>query len=104
VTLACLILCSDGLLDLYDSDKRGESELDMAAMARPWIQMVGEESLVPLPSDRVADVKANLSLRLIYHGMSGGRDNLDDMSKMVTLEMEDKWMDDTTVIVQGLIL
>ncbi|KAK1235803.1 hypothetical protein PQX77_000961 [Marasmius sp. AFHP31] len=103
-THACLILCSDGLLDLYGSDKRGDSELDMAGMASPWIQMVGEESLVPLPPSKATDVEANLSLRLIYNGLGGGRNDLDEMSRMITVEMENKWMDDTTVIVQGLSL
>ncbi|KAL0578837.1 hypothetical protein V5O48_003161 [Marasmius crinis-equi] len=104
-THACLILCSDGLIDLYsDDNQRVASELNMALMATPWIRTVGDESLKPLPSGKTGEVKANLALRLVYEGLGGGtgQNDLDRISRMITVEMDDKWMDDTTVVVEGL--
>ncbi|KAF9261951.1 protein serine/threonine phosphatase 2C [Marasmius fiardii PR-910] len=97
----CLILCSDGLMDLY--------AVGIAAMAEIWIRMIAERSLIPQISNSEQigselDVQVNLALRLIYEGLGECRRDEDKMSWMLTLEMDDKWMDDTTVIVEGILV
>ncbi|KAI9067130.1 protein serine/threonine phosphatase 2C [Trametes sanguinea] len=85
-----LILCSDGLSDLYD----GYSFQDMA---EEWTQLVG----------RVLDSKpgpgterTNLALSLLREAIGGSDTQL--VSRNLTVEMEERWMDDTTIVVQRL--
>ncbi|EEB96283.1 hypothetical protein MPER_04606 [Moniliophthora perniciosa FA553] len=105
ISKACLILCSDGLMDLYDENPQEDNSLktlDLNAVVNEWVQLVGEES-ASIVDDKVAgDVNANLALRLVYRGLGGGGRDLEKLSRFLTVQMDEKWMDDTTVIVEGL--
>ncbi|KAG7090601.1 hypothetical protein E1B28_009704 [Marasmius oreades] len=106
---ACLILCSDGLMDLFSGghNRTNAQPLNISKMAESWIRMVAEESLVPSSNsgqNNIGDAKSNLALRLVYEGLGDSRRDEERMSWMLTLEMQEKWMDDTTVIVEGITL
>ncbi|CDO76720.1 hypothetical protein BN946_scf184796.g14 [Trametes cinnabarina] len=83
-----LILCSDGLSDLYD----GYSFQDMAD---EWTQVVGRE----LDSNAGPGIeRKNLALSLLREAIGGSDAQL--VSRNLTVEMEERWMDDTTIVVQ----
>jgi pyruvate dehydrogenase phosphatase len=46
------------------------------------------------------DLQGNLAVRLLRDAVGG--DNTELVSRNLTLEMEDKWMDDITILVQRL--
>ncbi|KAG8213848.1 phosphatase 2C-like domain-containing protein [Butyriboletus roseoflavus] len=71
-----LILCSDGLLDIYDNIDATLSESDLAERGLP----------------------KNLALDLLRDAIGG--EDIDLASRNLTLEMDEKWMDDITVLVQ----
>lgn len=78
----CLILSSDGLFDLY-RERVGNSD----EMALKWVEVVsGTTSKVD-----------NLALRLLQDSLGG--DDPDLVSRMITVEMQERWMDDTTILV-----
>ncbi|KAI0066214.1 protein serine/threonine phosphatase 2C [Artomyces pyxidatus] len=80
-----LIMCSDGLVDLY-SDRNSLDE-----SARHWMKAV---------EYREVDAESNLALRLLRDALGGDDETL--VSRMITVEMTERWMDDTTIIVQKL--
>ncbi|KAI8993784.1 phosphatase 2C-like domain-containing protein [Trametes punicea] len=85
-----LILCSDGLSDLYD----GYSFQDMA---NEWTHVVGRA----FDSNSGAGAeRANLALLLLREAIGGSDTQL--VSRNLTVEMEERWMDDTTIVVQRL--
>lgn len=75
-----VLLCSDGLPELYN-------RMDSQDMVNQWAIVVGE-----------AMSEANASFRLLRDALGG--DNAELVSRNLTLEMEDPWIDDITVIVQ----
>jgi pyruvate dehydrogenase phosphatase len=83
---AYLIMCSDGLLDLYKESK------DLPKLTEKWFRIIDEVS------PQIGNT--NLAVRLLRDGM-GGNDN-ERVSRLITVEMEHKWMDDTSIIVQRL--
>ncbi|KAH9892859.1 protein serine/threonine phosphatase 2C [Cubamyces lactineus] len=85
-----LILCSDGLSDLYDGYSFDE-------MAEEWTQVVGKE-LDARPGPKAG--RANLALALLREAIGGADTQL--VSRNLTVEMEERWMDDTTIVVQRL--
>ncbi|TFK44607.1 protein serine threonine phosphatase 2C [Crucibulum laeve] len=85
-TEARLIMCSDGLLDLYDH--RGEGP-DMVSLGATWVDVLTK-----------SEGSQNLALSLLRAGL-GGEDE-ERVSRMITVEMSFRWMDDTTVLVQRL--
>lgn len=78
-----LIMCSDGLLDLYKEDRVRET------IAQEWVCLVGSH-----------DLSDNRALGLLRDALGG--DNEEEVSWKLTRELEHKWMDDTTVLVQAL--
>ena len=83
-----LILCSDGLTDLYDGYSAQE-------MADEWVEVIGRE----LDSNTGPNSgRTNLALTLLREAI-GGRDT-QLVSRNLTVEMEERWMDDTTIVVQ----
>ncbi|KAG1777554.1 phosphatase 2C-like domain-containing protein [Suillus placidus] len=86
-----LILSSDGLQDLYDND---DTQLSDQEMADRWVDLVGRH----MHSTTDMDLQSNLALRLLRDAVGG--DNTELVSRNLTLEMEDKWMDDITILVQ----
>ncbi|PPQ89566.1 hypothetical protein CVT25_012238 [Psilocybe cyanescens] len=82
-TESFLILCSDGMMDLYEDDRLKLDEL----LSKRWVSHVGEEY----------KENKNLALSLLRDGLGG--DSEDKVSRMITVEMAFKWMDDTTILV-----
>jgi pyruvate dehydrogenase phosphatase len=88
-----LILSSDGLQDLYDNH---DIQLSDQEMADRWVGLVGHH----MDSTTDMDLQGNLAVRLLRDAVGG--DNTELVSRNLTLEMEDKWMDDITILVQRL--
>lgn len=82
-----LILCSDGLSDLYGG--RSEQQL-----VNDWVTVVGQELDLSIAEMRVPE---NLAVCLLRDGLGGDDTNL--VSRNLTVEMEERWMDDTTIVV-----
>jgi len=80
-----LISCSDGLADLYDGQTRPD-------MIHRWVTVVGRSI-----ENRT---RGNLALSLLRDGLGGADIRL--VSQKLTVEMEEKWMDDVTIIVERL--
>ncbi|KAJ3735325.1 hypothetical protein DFJ43DRAFT_991839 [Lentinula guzmanii] len=113
-TKACLILCSDGLLDLYGGQDWQEKHVDIAELCKMWVELVGEriDSRSSIPSQS-SEPSENLALFLLSQGLRGptktftgnnwtDKEALNRKSSLLTLEFKDKWMDDTTVLVEVL--
>ncbi|THU94507.1 protein serine/threonine phosphatase 2C [Dendrothele bispora CBS 962.96] len=98
---ACLVMCSDGLVNLYNEADHWEPE----ELYKEWIRVVVDRpsnlSVDQSPdSNPIASIEANHALNLLRDAL-GGQDE-DKVSRMITVEMEDRWMDDTTVVVEFL--
>ena len=85
------ILCSDGLLDLFEA----RDESDLKRVAQGWM----ESGSVTGPKSS-GDPYENGALRILREGL-GGR-NEDAVAQMLTVEMDDKWLDDITTLVYRL--
>lgn len=83
---AFLILCSDGLINLSDDRLFLKEKL-----APYWVNTVA--SAQELDSD-------NLALALLREGLGG--DDMEKVSRHLTVEMESRWVDDTTILIQQL--
>lgn len=86
-----LILCSDGLLDIYDNIDVTFSESELAER---WIRIVGSS----LKRRKEQGLPRNLAFDVLRDAIGG--DDIDLASRNLTLEMDDKWIDDVTVLVQ----
>ena len=86
-TSSFLLMCSDGLMDLYEDQR---VELD-EILSKKWVDKVG----------RGQWEKDNLALGVLREAL-GGEDE-EKVSRMMTVEMSFKWMDDTTILVQRLL-
>lgn len=84
-------MSSDGLPDLYDSRDVQMSDQEMADR---WVRVIGRR----MRSTKDVDLQSNLALRLLRDAVGGN--NIELVSQNLTLEMEDKWMDDVTILVQ----
>lgn len=96
-----LILASDGFADLCGDDAGGE------AIVRRWAQGLtaltgGGPADDSWTSGKHVSVRGsnNMALRLLREAL-GGDDHL-SVSKVLTLNMETAWIDDTAIIVQTL--
>ncbi|KAJ3556168.1 hypothetical protein NM688_g2169 [Phlebia brevispora] len=79
-----LITCSDGLVDLCNGDGGIER------IAHRWAQTVG----YTLENSS----RCNLAMALLRSAIGG--EDVNAVSRNLTVEMDERWMDDTTVIVQ----
>lgn len=86
-----LILCSDGLLDIYDNI---DATLSTRDLAERWVRIVGSS----LKKRSQQGVSKNLAFDLLRDAIGG--EDIDLTSRNLTLEMDDKWIDDVTVLVQ----
>lgn len=86
-TSSFLLMCSDGLMELYEDQR---VELDKI-LSKKWVDKVG----------RGYSKKDNLALGVLRDAL-GGEDE-EKVSRMMTVEMSFKWMDDTTILVQRLL-
>lgn len=64
-------------------------------MADHWVGLVGRHMH---STTGMGSMKSNLALRLLRDAVGG--DDTELVSRNLTLEMEDKWMDDITILVQ----
>ncbi|PIL34209.1 hypothetical protein GSI_03920 [Ganoderma sinense ZZ0214-1] len=87
-----LILCSDGLTDMYDGYTPQE-------MADEWTQVIGR-ALGSNTGPNSGRPKTHLALSLLREAIGGSDTQL--VSRCLTVEMEERWMDDTTILVQRL--
>ncbi|KAG2145946.1 protein serine threonine phosphatase 2C [Suillus bovinus] len=96
-----LILCSDGLIDLYEHTTARRATLE--EILTQCVHMLGEH-MDRRDAKVGAEVdKENAALVLLKHAlMGGGVDNPDRLAQMLTVEIPCRWMDDTTVLVQTL--
>jgi pyruvate dehydrogenase phosphatase len=81
-----VISCSDGLADLYEGRTRTDT-------IHRWVTVVGQAM-------QNTTREGNLALSLLRDGLGG--DDIRLVSQRLTVEMEEKWMDDVTIIVQRL--
>lgn len=79
-------MCSDGLADLYSSRYLSEEQ-----MIEDWARVVGTCG---------QDDTANLAVKLLRHAIGG--DDVKSVSRVMTLDMDSPWIDDTTILVQTL--
>lgn len=89
-----LMMCSDGLVDLYmyDEDKKDLNTLEEIV-----------DAIVPVVGNGVTNgggAEGNAALHLLRDAFGG--DDEDKVSRNLTVEMAEKWMDDVTVLVQSL--
>lgn len=89
-------MCSDGLTDLYFVP--GESDSKLESSAERWMQVVSATSTAGSTAE--GGDEPNLALALLRDAI-GGYD-LDKVSRYLTVEMDHRWMDDTTIVVQRL--
>lgn len=86
-----LVLSSDGLCDLYEREHLSHRDT-VAAIAKAVERTIRAEA--------VDGKTRNFALSLLRQAL-GGEDTA-KVSRMLTVELQDRWMDDTTVIVQRL--
>ncbi|KAF8844758.1 protein serine/threonine phosphatase 2C [Paxillus ammoniavirescens] len=86
-----LVLSSDGLLDLYDNIGASLSRQDLADR---FVNIVG----LSLRKPKETRVPRNLAFDLLRDAIGG--ENTELASRNLTLEMDDKWIDDVTALVQ----
>lgn len=77
---------TDGLADLYSSRHLSEEQ-----MVEDWARVVGTHG---------QDDTANLAAKLLRHAIGG--DDVTSVSRVMTLDMNSPWIDDTTILVQTL--
>jgi pyruvate dehydrogenase phosphatase len=82
-------MCSDGLIDLYMYDDVRDLTT-LKSIAEHIVEVVAEGS----------KLGGNAALFLLREAL-GGNDKV-KVSRMVPVDMKEKWMDDTTVLVQSL--
>lgn len=96
-----LILCSDGLVDLYEHTNARRATLE--EILTQWVHILGE--YMDRRGAKVGNEadKDNSALALLRHALMGGEvDNPDRLAQMLTVEIPCRWMDDTTALVQTL--
>ncbi len=83
-----LIMCSDGLLDLYWDQTEA---LNLTQLPEVWFYALDNRN-------KSLDAYNNFALALLRHGLGGG--DIEKVSRNITVEIAFKWMDDTTILVQ----
>jgi len=81
-----IIMCTDGMMDSYEEDRLKLGEV----LAPRWVELVGKQY----------GQRKNLALGLLRDALGG--EDTDKVSRMITVEMSFRWMDDTTILVQRL--
>lgn len=85
-----LILCSDGLADLWST-----SFSDEQRMVDEWGRVVAE-----VVNKEGMSGKTNLALKLLRNSIGG--EDIRSVSRVLTLDMNTPWIDDTTIVIQTL--
>jgi pyruvate dehydrogenase phosphatase len=81
-----LIMCSDGLIDLFSSRHTNEQH-----MVDEWARLIASGG---------GTGGENLALKLLRHAIGGS--DVRSVSRVLTLDMDSPWIDDTTILVQSL--
>lgn len=81
-----LIMCSDGLVDLYMKEETRAAPLEI--LVDQWVSTVAS-----------CTGDDNKALRLLRDALGGDEANV---SRMLTRESTTRWVDDTTILVQRL--
>lgn len=84
-----ILMCSDGLVDLYTDDPDRAEPL--TSLVQKWVEIVG---------DVVRDDIQEAMLGLLRHAL--GAEDVDSVSRMLTVDMPVAYMDDTTIVLQVL--
>ena len=82
-------MASDGLSDLYEHQHMSHRDR-VATIAQTVERAIRIEGM--------DGQRRNLALCLLRHAL-GGEDTV-KVSRMLTVELQERWMDDTTIIVQ----
>lgn len=85
-----LILCSDGLADLWSAAFSDEQR-----MVGEWGRLVAE-----VVKKEGVSGGTNLALELLRHSIGG--EDAKSVSRVLTLDMDTPWIDDTTIVIQTL--
>lgn len=88
---AFLMTCSDGVLDLAKPEPIQLSQ----SLIDHWVEVIGRKYT---KSDRGDTDGQNLAFTLLRDCIGG--DDISLASRNLTLEMDERWMDDITIIVQ----
>lgn len=81
---AYLILCTDGLMDLYCAPGQHP---DLSKLSVAWVHQLNLA---------ISDGVPNRALHLLRDALGGSDEKR--VSRMITVEMENRWMDDTTIL------
>ena len=86
-----LLLASDGLIDLYDPEEKRETDgnYGLDALAKKWVDVIGNND------------GQNKALSLLRDSIGG--DDTVKVSTFLTLEADERWMDDVTILVQKIL-
>ncbi|KAL5528158.1 hypothetical protein ACEPAF_7294 [Sanghuangporus sanghuang] len=97
-----LLLCSDGLVDLYE-----DQELEEEYYLKRWAAMIGEvinnsnssssSSSISRSAPERNGSRWNTAVHVLRDAIGG--DDLSRVSANLTVEMEERWIDDTTILV-----
>lgn len=87
-----LLLASDGLIDLDDPEEKRatEGDVDLDILAKKWMEAINTHA-----------EEENLALRILRSGLGG--EDTEMVSSFLTLDGEERWIDDTTILVQKLV-
>lgn len=91
----CLLMCTDGLLDLYEDELETKEPLDI------FQRCMDVACAVPTACETSTTSHCdNVALSVLRDAL-GGID-IERVSAMMTVEMQEKWMDDTTILFEFL--
>ena len=85
------VLCSDGLLDLFEA----RDGSDLKRVAQRWMELGSTAD-----SGSPGGAYENGALRILREGLGG--ENEEQVAQWLTVEMNDKWLDDITTLVYRL--
>ncbi|KAF8830737.1 hypothetical protein HHX47_DHR2001152 [Lentinula edodes] len=93
----CLLMCTDGLVDLYEDELETKEPLDIFQRCMDVACAVPTARYCKTSTTDHCD---NVALSILRDAL-GGTD-IEKVSTMMTVEMQDKWMDDTTILFEFL--
>ncbi|KAJ4465395.1 phosphatase 2C-like domain-containing protein [Lentinula edodes] len=93
----CLLMCTDGLVDLYEDELETKEPLDIFPRCMDVACAVPTARYCKTSTTDHCD---NVALSILRDAL-GGTD-IEKVSAMMTVEMQEKWMDDTTILFEFL--
>ncbi|KAH8830262.1 phosphatase 2C-like domain-containing protein [Flagelloscypha sp. PMI_526] len=89
-----LIITSDGFSDICSSRPEGQH-----GVLTSWAHGITQEKSFEVDKGLAS---SNRAVRLLWHALGGPDDDRDEVSKVLTLDMDGAWIDDTSIVVQTL--